>query len=116
MKPAITVELTAEPATISAARLDDVLIGFTVRNVGQHVIDPELNLSELQVNGVPSHDWGMALMNSGHETKWAALPPGESVGGKWALARELFPHPGDYKLVLTVASVASAVVDVRVTP
>jgi hypothetical protein len=55
-------------------------------------------------------------MNSGHEQKWNALPPGDSVGGKWALARELFPQPGDYQLVLTVAGVSSPSVGVHVTP
>jgi hypothetical protein len=116
MKPAITVELHAEPPMISASNLDDFTVGFTVRNVGQQVLDPQLNHSELRVNGTPSQDWSMALMNSGHEAKWKALPPGESVDGRWALARELFPRPGDYQLVLTVANVASAPVDVRVTP
>ena len=92
------------------------MIGFTVHNVGQQVIDPELNLSELRVNGAPSHDWGMAVMNSGHEAKWKALPPGESVGGHWPLAHELFPRPGDYELVLIVAGVSSPEVAVHVTP
>ena len=53
MKPTITVELLAEPATLSAAHLDDFTVGFTVRNLGPQIIDPELNLSELQVNGAP---------------------------------------------------------------
>ena len=114
--PAITVELIAEPTNLSAAHFDDFTVGFTVRNLGQSTLDPELNLSELRVNGAVSHDWGMALMNSGHERKWKALPPGDSVGGKWPLARELFPHPGDYRLVLTVQGVSSAPVDVHVTP
>jgi hypothetical protein len=114
--PAITVELIAEPTHLGAAHLDDFTVGFTVRNLGQITIDPELNLSELRVNDAVSHDWGMALMNSGHDRTWKALPPGASVGGKWQLARELFPHPGDYKLVLTVQGVSSAPVDVHVTP
>jgi hypothetical protein len=115
MKPAITLELYARPSTISAANMDDFLLGFIVRNIGPQVIDPQLDHSELRVNGVPSHDWSMALMNSGREQKWYALPPGESVEGAWGLARMLFPQPGDYKLILTVGSVSSAV-EVRVTP
>ena len=116
MKPSITVALLAEPETLSVAHLDDFMVGVTVHNVGQQVIDPQINYSELKVNGAPSNAWSMALMNSGHEAKWTALPPGESVTGKWALARALFPGPGDYKLVLTVAGVSSATVEIHVTP
>lgn len=116
MKPASTVELQVQPSTISAANMDDFTVGFTVRNVGRKVIDPQLNYSELRVNGVPSHNWSMALMNSSYEQKATALPPGESVEGAWALACALFPWPGNYKLVLTVANVSSTPVEVHVTP
>jgi hypothetical protein len=116
MNPGITVALLAEPTTLDVAHLDDFIVGVTVHNAGQKVIDPQINYSELKVNGAPSNDWSMALMNSGHEAKWAALPPGESVTGKWALARALFPGPGDYKLDLTVAGVSAATVEVHVTP
>lgn len=117
MKPAITVDLFVEPLPVSPAHLDDAMIGFTVKNIGSTTIDPQLNLSELRVDGgQPSHDWGMALMNSGHEVKWKALPPGESVTGRWPLARALFPRPGAYKLQLTVSEVPSRVLDVQVTP
>ena len=116
MNPAITVELTAEPQTLSAAHLDDFMVGVTVHNVGQQVVDPQLRLSELRVDGKPSHDWSMAVGNSGQEAKWRALPPGESASAKWALARELFPKPGNYNLEITVAGVTSATVQVQVTP
>jgi len=116
MNPAITVELIAEPLVLGAAQLNTFMVGYTVRNVGTRVVDPELNQSELRVNGIPSHDWGMAIMNSGHQRTWNALPPGASITEKWPLARELFSRPGNYKLVLTVSGVSSATVDVRVTP
>jgi hypothetical protein len=58
----------------------------------------------------------MAVMNGARENKWKALPPGESIAGKWPLARELFPRPGDYQLVLSVVGVSSAPVTVHVTP
>jgi len=116
MNPAITVELIAEPSVLSSSQLDTFMVGYTIRNVGTRVVDPELNLSELRVNGMPSHDWNMAILNSGHERTWDALPPGDSITEKWPLARALFPRPGDYKLVLTVSGVSSAAVDVRVTP
>lgn len=116
MTPTITVELFAEPVHLDAAHLDDFRVGFTVKNIGPAVLDPQLSLSELRVNGTPSHDWGMALMNGGRESKWKALPPGERITRTWPLARELFPRPGDYQLVLTVAGVSSAPVVVHVTP
>lgn len=116
MKPAITVELSAEPRSLSMARLDDFFVGVTVRNVGQQVVDPQLGLSELRVDGAPSHDWSMAVMNSGQETKWKALPPGETASARWPLAHELFPRPGTYKLEITVSGVLSAPVQVQVTP
>jgi hypothetical protein len=116
MKPAITVELSAEPRSLSVARLDDFLIGVTVRNVGQQVVDPQLRLSELRVDGATSHAWSMAVGNSGQEAKWKALPPGETATTQFALAQELFPKPGTYKLEITVSGVTSAPVQVQVTP
>jgi hypothetical protein len=116
MKPAITVELSAEPRSLSVAKLDDFMVGVTVRNVGQQVVDPQLGLSELRVDGVPAQAWSMAVMNSGQEAKWKALPPGETASAQWPLAHELFPKPGSYKLEITVSGVTSAPVQVRVTP
>lgn len=116
MTPAITVQLTAEPQTLGAAQLDDFKVGVIVRNVGQQIVDPQLRLSELRVNGKPSHDWSMAVGNSGLDARWKALPPGESVSAQWQLARELFPGPGTYQLELTVAGVTSATLQVQVTP
>ena len=112
----ITVELRAEPATVTAATRAQFMVGFTVRNLGTEVLDPQLDLSELRVNGALATAWNMALMNSGHERKWRALPPSDTVSGRWRLAAELFPEPGDYTLVLTVSGVTSAAVDVHVTP
>jgi hypothetical protein len=116
MKPAITVELYAEPRTISAAHFDDFQIGVNVKNVGQQVVDPQLRMSELRVDGAPSNAWSMAVMNSGQEAKWKALPPGDTATARWALAQELFPRPGSYRLEVTVSGVTSAPVQIQVTP
>jgi hypothetical protein len=116
MKPAITVELTAEPRSLGAARLDEFRVGVIVRNLGRQVVDPQLRLSELRVDGAPSQAWSMAVNNSGQDARWKALPPGESASARWPLARELFPRPGRYRLEVTVSGVTSAPVQVEVTP
>lgn len=116
-KPAttpISVELHL-PATVATGKLGDLMVAFTVKNLGTQVIDPQLNLSELRVNGVVSHDWNMALGNSGHSKKWSALPAGESLDEGWPLGKELFEKPGDYAVTLTVMGVTSAPATVHVT-
>lgn len=115
MNAPITVELRADPKQVTPANRADFLVGFTVTNAGTEVLDPDLNRSHLLVNGAAAKPWNMALGNSGHEKKWRALPPGESVSGRWHLADELFPTPGDYQLVLEVMGVKSAPVTVSVT-
>jgi hypothetical protein len=114
MSAPVAVELQL-PATIATAKLGELMIAFTVKNLGTQTIDPQLNASELRVNGVVSQDWNMALGNSGHEKRWRALPPGETVSGRWPLGNELFPKPGDYTVTLTVMGVTSAQMTVHVT-
>jgi hypothetical protein len=112
----IAVELEVQPAELTAANRNEFRVTVTVHNFGADVIDPQLNLSELTVDGARSNDWNMALANSGRPKQWRALPPGERVSGSVArLADALFPRPGTYTLVLTVSGVASRPVEVRVT-
>lgn len=114
MSAPVTVELQL-PATVATAQLGEMMIAFTVRNLGTQTIDPQLNASELRVNGKVAADWNMALGNSGHEKKWHALPPGDTISGRWPLGKELFATAGDYTVTLTVMGVASAPVTVHVT-
>jgi hypothetical protein len=111
----IAVELEVEPTQLTLGDRDRLVVRVTVRNLGAQQLDPELNLSELQVNGSPAKAWNMALANSGRPKTWRALPPGESVSGAVAgIGGELFSAPGDYTLTLTVSGVAAPPVTVRV--
>lgn len=111
----LAVELHVEPARLTLANRKRFVLRVTVRNTGTQLVDPEINVSELKVNGTPSKDWNMALGNSGRPAKWRALPPGDTVTGAVAgIADELFPAPGDYTLTLTVSGVPAAPVAVVV--
>lgn len=113
---AIAVELDVAPAQVAHASVKDVVVRLTVRNRTQRTIDPQINLSELRVDGVVSKEWNVSLMNSGHPSKWKALPPNDSVSGAVKIGPALFTKPGDYTLVLVVMGVSSPAVSVRVTP
>lgn len=113
--PALRVELEVTPQPVTPANFDEVTVGVKVTNLGPKPLDPQIGMSELTVNGVRSKDWGMALNNSGHPTTWRSLPPGETVGSRHQLAKELFPTSGDYHLELVVSGIAATPVDVKVT-
>lgn len=108
------VELEVSPTPITPANRNQLRIRMTVHNLGSQVIDPQLGLSELRVNGEVAKSWGLALGNSGHPQYWHALPPGERV--TWAVQLdEVFPKSGDYTLVLTVSGTTATPVSVHVT-
>lgn len=112
--PPIEVALDVAPLPVTMANHDQVMVRVTVTNRGSRVLDPELGLSELRVNGAVSKAWGLALNNSGHPRTWRALPPGEQVSARYQLGGELFPAPGDYTLELVVSGVAAPPVQVHV--
>lgn len=116
MSEPFTLELRIEPARITHADLGQMTVGFMVHNTGERTLDPGLATSVLRVGGVPQRAWTMALINSGHDARWTALPPGDRLTSRWRIGAALFPAPGSYAVDLTIGGVTSAPIDVVVAP
>jgi hypothetical protein len=116
-KSQIQLKLIADPLQFSFANRPRFRLGIAATNRGNEVIDPELHLAKLFVNGRESRAWNLAIGNGKRETKWFALPPGDTVAMNWSTLRDsLFPVPGEYTLKLQLGNIESPVVVVRLLP
>ncbi|MFN8395596.1 MAG: hypothetical protein U0176_13230 [Bacteroidia bacterium] len=96
-----TVQLLAEPTTLSMAQLPQMVIGVKVWNRTEKALDPQLHMFQLEVNGAKSMAFSLAASNGTREAKWYDLPAGDSAEFTWpTLALSIFQQPGDYKLQL----------------
>lgn len=97
----IEISFTAEPLRLTMAQRKNFKLTFSATNKGDEVINPELHAAKLFVNGQESIPWTLAISNGARETKWSALPPGETVSMSWStLGKAMFPALGKFELVL----------------
>lgn len=97
----IVANLHVSPTSLRLADIADFEIGFTAINRGHRSQDPHCSQYSLEVNGVPSITFGLAVSNGKREAKWFDLPPGDTVGLTWkTMGASLFPKAGEYALTL----------------
>jgi RNA polymerase sigma factor (sigma-70 family) len=70
---------------------------FTVANDGDAVIDPEIEASQLIINGKEFKDWKLVIGNGPRTKEWQALPAGGYVQFGYAMG-SYFNEPGVYKV------------------
>lgn len=110
------VELTADPLKFRISEIDNFNISIAATNQGDQVVDPELYRARLFINGKDSLAWSDMISNGHRETKWFALPPGDTVSMSWAMGRSLFSVPGEYTLVLHYGGKELKPIQVHVLP
>jgi hypothetical protein len=97
----IEVALRAEPLQLTEMERKNFKITISATNRGGATVDPELHRAKLLVNGKESRAWSLAIGNGKRETKWFALPPGETVSMTWSsLGESLLAGPGEFSLVV----------------
>lgn len=74
------------------------MIYFGVVNDGNQIADPEINHSQILVNGKPMKGWPLIILNGPRSLEWSALPPKQNLEFGYALGRH-FQSPGTYTLV-----------------
>ena len=72
-------------------------IQFTVANDGDAVVDPEIESSQLIVNGKEFKHWNLVIGNGPRTGEWKALPAGRYVRFGYAMG-SYFNEPGVYKV------------------
>jgi hypothetical protein len=107
--------LTVTPAASRRGETREPSLEFTLVNDGAEVLDPEIALSQLVVDGAVWPDSGLVLGNGPRDARFAALPPGDSLRFTRALGGS-FPEPGVYRVRWQGARFRSAEVVFRVLP
>lgn len=91
------------------------VIAMSVTNVHDRIIEPELHLTKLMVNGKESVAWMEAISNGHRSSNWFSLLPGQSVSISWStMGDQLFPTPGIYILQLRLRALKSDEVKITV--
>jgi hypothetical protein len=76
---------------------DRFMLYFGLVNDGDKTVDPELESSQLLVNGNELKDWRFILSNGPRDDRWEALPPGDNLSFGIALGAR-FEKPGVYRV------------------
>jgi hypothetical protein len=77
---------------------EKLAVSFTVTNTGTATVDPDINSSQLLVNGkIPDH-WDMTIANGLRSPEFWALPPGQTLYFNYQLGPVYFAKPGVYKV------------------
>jgi hypothetical protein len=94
---------------------DFFMLFFTLVNDGDKTVNPEVDASQLLVNGKELKDWGFIIGNGPRGSDFEALPPGECLRFGRAMGR-YFAEPRVYKVQWKGKAFESAEVVFRVLP
>src|SRR5688572_27061514 len=75
----------------------ELLVHFTLVYDGSNTINPKIESSKIIINGVELKDSGFVFGNGPRDTRWRALPPGDSLEFTYAL-EGYFKEPGIYRV------------------
>ena len=95
--------------------MDKFTVQFGLVNDGDKTVDPEIESSELLVNGKKLKDWDWIIRNGLRSNNWNALAPNDHVHFAYALGKH-FEEPGIYKLKWKGKDFESAEIVLRVMP
>jgi len=73
-------------------------VSFTVTNAGTTTVDPDINSSQLFVNGEIPDRWDITIGNGLRSPDFRALPPGQTLYFNYQLGPAYFSKPGVYKV------------------
>jgi hypothetical protein len=94
-----------------------VSILLALVNDGGDIIDPELDSSQLLVNGKLAKNWDITIGNGPRDDRFKALPAGDYLGFGYAYdLAEYFTTPGIYKVCWKVKGFRTPEVVFRVLP
>ncbi|MEQ9290063.1 MAG: hypothetical protein RIG77_24245 [Cyclobacteriaceae bacterium] len=109
------VILLANPLNLELGDRASFVIGIEVFNDTEDEIIPELDKTELLINGEASNSWSRAIKNGKREPNWCNLSAGQKISMKWThLGETLFRNPGFYHLQLKLGNQILDSLDVKI--
>jgi hypothetical protein len=77
--------------------IDPFMVFFGLVNDGDKAVNPEVESSQLLVNGKELENWPFIIANGIRGRRWKSLPPGDHLSFGYDLGNH-FAKPGIYKL------------------
>lgn len=115
MQTDIKLTLSANHLKFYFSNRDELKLTMTATNPGHEVIKPDLSFTKLIVNEKESLIWAEAIGNGIRESKWYALPSGDSTAFTLSMAgNQLFPQNGKYTLKLCLRDIESNTIIISV--
>jgi hypothetical protein len=74
-----------------------LVINFVLVNDGDKTVNPDVEASQLMVNGRELERWPFIIANGIRDDRWEALPPGEYLNFTYGLSGH-FREPGIYRV------------------
>jgi hypothetical protein len=96
-------------------RGDPFMIHFGLLNDSNKTIKPDLDSSQLLINGKNLKDWDFIIFNGPRDDRWDTLPPGDYLLFGIALGTH-FEKPGVYKVIWKGKGFQSPEIVFRVVP
>jgi hypothetical protein len=91
------------------------IINFAVVNDSDKAIDPELESSQLLVNGKELEGWSFTMKNGPRDDRWNALPPGDYDFFSVNMTRH-FKAPGLYRVAWKGKQFQATAIEFRILP
>ena len=110
--------LSVTSPTVGADDVQDArsfMVFFSLVNDGDKAVNPEIDSSQLLVNGKELKEWGFIVGNGPRGNDFESLAVGQAVRFGKGMGR-YFSKPGVYKLQWKGKDFESAVVEFRVLP
>ena len=96
-RPKLWAALSVSRPLFHAGATKELLVHFTLVNDGIKTIDPKIEASKIIINGEELDSSGLILGNGPRDTRWKALPPGDTLEFTYAL-EDYFKGPGIYRV------------------
>lgn len=91
------------------------MIFFGLVNDGDQPIDPDLDASQLLINGKNLKNWTLIIHNGPKDGRWKALPPGGHLSFGIAMGNH-FQDPGIHRMVWKGRGFQSPEIEFRIMP
>ena len=113
--PNLWAALSVSRPLFHAGSTKELFIHFTLVNDGSKTINPKIESSKIIINGEELKDSSFILSNGPRDSRWNALPPGDTLEFTYAL-EDYFKKPGTYTVSWKSDNFESPTIVFRVMP
>jgi len=94
----LSATISVPQSVFHVTETQKLMVSFTVTNEGTAAVDPDINSSQLFVNGAVPEGWVNTIGNGIRSPEFKALPTGQTLQFSYQLGPAYFAKPGVYKV------------------